>query len=81
MLSIVSAKQPKPITYREPRPTAWLWILAVAILVAAAGIVFVMRQQPHDPDMAPRIKLIIAAAAVCSGICVISALAWSQLKR
>ena len=66
---------------RAPRPRAWLWWLAVLVALLATCFVLNLRQRLPDPDVRQAIHQIIAAGALVTGLCIISALAGRRNRR
>lgn len=71
----------KNITYAPPRPTAWLWSTAGVIIIVAASIILVLRQELPDPQVKGKINRVIAGSALGVGLCVISALSSRWVRR
>lgn len=67
--------------YRAPRPTAWLWKTAVAIIVVAGGFIAMMARDLPDPSAQTAIRKVVAVAMVAVGICVIAATAGRWISR
>jgi hypothetical protein len=66
---------------KSPKPTRWLWWMAVVITIAAAVMVYFINRDTGNIDSREQIQRVIMFAVVAVGICVISATSQWWIKR
>ena len=67
---------------RPPNATRGLWWSAFFILVGGAALAYVVSiQDPFDPITRQHVRLIMAAAVLGAGICVIAATSRWWMRR
>jgi hypothetical protein len=67
--------------YHAPKPTAWLWKVAGAIVVAAGAIIFVISRDMANPMSMYLIRRVIALTLIAVGVCAIAATAGRWTSR
>jgi hypothetical protein len=67
--------------YDAPRPTAWLWKLALVIVAVIGGFIALIARRLPDPAAEGTIRRLVAFALVAVGVCAISATAQRWINR
>lgn len=68
-------------SHPPPHGAAWLWKLAVVILLAGSGFIALIARDLPDPSAMYTIRKVIALMALLAGVCAIAATSHLWLKR
>ncbi|MBU0678342.1 MAG: hypothetical protein KJ626_09505 [Verrucomicrobia bacterium] len=66
---------------KKYHPKAWLWWLAMFILILGGAIAYFLSQQKVNPDARKLMSITVLLTLIGTGICVISATADRWIQR